>query len=470
MTRTIKSLLAGGLLAVAVSSLVPTALAQPSRGKKGDTSGRTASTEDRDLALAIGENRTIPAAGVKQYTEGTQGVVDVRLTPDSGKFIIVGLKSGTTTLLLINEDGSQTNYVINVFARAPEIVEKELSELLEGYTGLRVRRVGARLFIEGGVASKADQDKVKQIADLYGGQVESLVSVGTGAIDRKVNVRIDFYFVQYNASSGYGFGVSWPSRLGGQFITSEFGYDFVAETATANASIVDQPLPALDVASNYGWAKVLKQATVVTTNGNEATFSNGGEVNVPVSAGFTASIQQIPFGTTVKVLPRFDPKTRNLEVKVDANVADLTPAAGSSLPGRQTSELSTLVFLKLGQSLVLSGIKTATERHSVSGLPILSAIPIIGFLFGSQQNQEEEVEGAVFIVPSVVEAVPLSKFDIVDDALKQYDDYGAIGQSISGTLEDVRPFDSRPPAYDNEVDAGDAPPKPDKREDKGGAK
>jgi pilus assembly protein CpaC len=449
--RRLGRLFAGLAAAASLCLVANVSVAQPSK-KKGETNSAAVS-EERELALAVGENRTIPASKVKQYTEGTQGIVDVRLTPDSSKFIVVGLKSGSTTLLLINEDGTQTNYVINVFSRPPELVERELTDLLEGYTGLRVKRVGSRLFIEGGVASKADQEKIKQVAALYGGQVESLVSVGTGAIDRKVNIRVDFYFVQYNASQGYGFGVSWPRRIGGEFVTSQFGYDFVAKVATAKATVVNQPLPGLDIAANNGWAKVLKQATVITTNGNEASFASGGEVNVPITSGFAASIQQITFGTNVKVLPRFDPKTRNLEVKVDANIADLTPSPGSGLPGRNTSELSTLVFLKLGQSLVLSGIKTQTERHSISGLPLLSALPILGVLFGSHANEAEEVEGAVFIVPSVVEAVPLSKFDIVDDALRQYDDFGSIGQSIIGDLESVQPFDPRPPSYTNEPPA-----------------
>lgn len=462
MRRRLERATALGVLAVGLVALPASDAAAQPRQKKGQTQSDGASSEQREVSMAIGENRTIPATGVKQYTEGTQGIVDVRLTQDQSKFILVGLKSGSTTLLLINEDGSQTNYVVNVFARPPELVEKELTELLEGYTGLRVRRVGARLFIEGGVASKPDQDKVKQIADLYGGQVESLVSVGTGAIDRKVNVRIDFYFVQYTSSSGYGFGISYPGRIGGEFITSEFGYDFIANAATARAAVVDQPLPGLDIAANNGWAKVMKQASVVTTNGNEATFSSGGEVNVPVSAGFTASIERIPYGTSVHVLPRFDPKTKNLEVKVEANVSDLTPSQGSNIPGRQTSDLSTLVFLKLGQSLVLSGIKTSAQRHQVEGIPLLSQIPVLGILFGTHSDQEEEVEGAIFIVPSVVEAVPLSKLDIIDDALKQYDDF-------DGDLDDVKPFELRAKTPDDEPASEErkAEPKAEKEKKKG---
>src|SRR6185369_926900 len=211
------------------------------------------------------------------------------------------------------------NWVINVFSRSPELVERELGQLLEGYPGLRVRRVGSRLFVEGGVANEAEQTRTKQIAALYPGQVESLVTVGTGAIDRKLNIRIDFFFVQYNKSSSYGVGISWPGHYGGNFVQSEFTFDFISRTmTTAKASIVNHPLPGLDIASQRGWAKVLKQATVITTNGNEAVFNNNNKLNFPTTNSFAAQIEKIPFGTKVHVLPRYDPQTKNLEVRVQA--------------------------------------------------------------------------------------------------------------------------------------------------------
>src|SRR5262249_11130506 len=158
-------------------------------------------------------------------------------------------------------------------------------------------------------------------------------------IDRKINIRLDFFFVQYNKNTSYGFGISWPTHIGGQFIQSEGGYDLIAMAGTAKASIVNQPPPRLDITPTPCWAKTIKQATVITTNGTEATFENGGELNFQVTSGFAAQIQKIPFGTNVTVLPRYDAAARNLEVKVDADVADLTAPSASNLPGRQTAKL-----------------------------------------------------------------------------------------------------------------------------------
>jgi pilus assembly protein CpaC len=433
---TISRLLAASALALPLVAASP-ALAQ--RRGSGPVLKADAPVQ-QEIGIAVGETRTIPAQSVKQYSEGSPGIADVRLTPDGSKFVIVGQRAGSTSLLMIKNNGEQVNWVINVFSRSPELVERELTQLLEGYPGLRVRRVGARLFIEGGVANEAEQKRTAQIAALYPGQVESLVTVGTGAIDRKLNIRVDFFFVQYTKNSNWQVGISWPGHYGGQFVQSQVDIDFLSRANPVNAAakIVNHPLPGLDLASQRGWVKVLKQSTVITTNGNEARFENGGEVNFPINSGFAAQIEKISFGTNVSILPRYDPQTRNLEVKVSADVADLTPPQQSNLPGRNTAKLSTLVFLKLGQSLVLSGIRTRTERRETNGIPGLSWIPVLGVLFGSLSNASEDVEGAVFIIPSVVDSVPRAKYDIVKEALDQYEDY-------SGSIKSVKTYQKDPP-------------------------
>src|SRR4029079_2389235 len=114
---------------------------------------------------------------------------------------------------------------------------------------------------------------------------------------------------------------------------------------------------------------------------------NGGEQNFAVNTGLTIGVQKIPFGTDLTVLPHYDPAKRELSVKLSADVSDLTASVGgTALPGRTTSKLTTNVSLKLGQSLVLSGIRSQSVSHNVSGLPGLSEIPLLGLLFGSHAH------------------------------------------------------------------------------------
>jgi pilus assembly protein CpaC len=394
-----------------------------------------ATERTEEIDLAVGENKTIPAADVLNYSEGSPGIADVKLTTDGTQFVVVGLKAGSTTLLLIYRDGAHKNWVINVFARSPDQVEAELRQLLDGNVGVRLRRIGARFFIEGGVSTEADQKRFLQIASLYPGQVESLVQVGSVAQDRVFNIRIDFYFAQFNRDYGYNVGLEWPAQIGGAAaVTSQLTYDFIAHAATtATATVTNQPLPLLDLASHRGWAKVLRQATLITGNGNEAKFSNGGEQNFSVSNNLTANIRPIEFGINLTVMPRFDRDTRDMEVKVEADVGDLTPpGAGTSLPGRNTAKLETIVHLKLGQSIVLSGITTRTSRHEVTGIPGLSDIPVLGLLFGSHVREEADTDGVVFIIPSVIDTLPPASMAMIENAARAYDHFaGDVDRSNS---------------------------------------
>ncbi|MBI5512397.1 MAG: pilus assembly protein N-terminal domain-containing protein [Deltaproteobacteria bacterium] len=418
--------LAGGVWA-------PGALAQPS----------TQNT-NRDLALAVGEQRVIPADGIRSFSVGTEGIVEVRVSGDQTRLILVGQRPGTTSLVLIRSNGSQETYQVSVFAQNPARIQTELEGLLEAYQGVQVRRVGARLYIEGGVPSEVQQRRIQQIAANYAGQVESLVTIDGTIVERRINVRLDLYFVDFSAERGHQFGISYPASIGGNPPNTQFqstinlvapmGMGGSAGIAQAQALITNQALPRLDIASNGGYARILRQATIITANGTEATYRNGGEFNFRlVGSNGSASLARIEFGTTLTVTPRFDPQSSRIDIRVDTDISDPV-FSGQELPGRDISHLTTLVNLQLGQSIVMSGFRSRSQTTGSSGLPGLRQIPILGYLFGTEQGRSQEREGMIFIVPTVVEGLGRSQTDRVAEALRQYEQF-------SGDIDEVRLYD-----------------------------
>ncbi len=332
--------------------------------------------ESESISLGVGQQTSIPAKGVRSYSEGAPGIVDVRLPKDGSQFIIVALRPGQTTLLLFMMDGSQIQYQIRV------------------------------------------------------DRSETSVDQGVAVVD---NIRLDFYFVQLSKAGNRQLGIGWPGTIGANLRMSA-SYDLLGGGfQNATAMIADQVLPRLDMAQTGGWAKVLRQAAVITSNGNEAQFASGGEVNIPVQGALTAEIRKINFGSDIRVLPRYDKRTGRIELQVQADVSDLTDP-GADVPGRITANLRTLVNLELGQSLVLAGLNSKNQRSAKTGIPGLSQIPILGLLFGSESDQEEQVENLVFIIPSVVDAVSLQSRDRIGEAMLIYDDF-------AGNLDDVDMLD-----------------------------
>ncbi|HET7538716.1 MAG TPA: pilus assembly protein N-terminal domain-containing protein [Polyangiaceae bacterium] len=436
-------------LVLSVSTLAPSVHAQRVKAAapaQPEAANPQAESANDQVNIAVGETATLSARGVRNWSEGVPGVVDVRPTGDAEKLLVSGRRPGSTTILLIRENGQQHTYTVNVFARSPGAVERELQQWLEGFTTLRVRRIGSHHVIDGTVQDEAEKARVDHVASLYPGQVDSMVYIGaptklegdSSGETRRFLVRIDFYFVQMATSAGYAVGLGWPASFGST-ATLNANFDLLAGTFTQGAfTLVKQPLPRLDLAASKGWGKVLKHATVVTNSGESAKFRSGGVQNFTVNTGLTVGLQTVPFGVEVDVVPRFDPARRDVSLKISSEVSDLTAAGpGTNVPGRTETSLETIVNVKLGQSLVLSGIHTNSQTHDVNGLPLLSSIPLIGVLFGSHQDNKNETEGAIYIVPSVIESVPTASLDLIDSALKTFDDF-------SGNLDDAHVFEHRP--------------------------
>jgi pilus assembly protein CpaC len=320
--------------------------------------------EARTLSLEVGGQHVLSSEGVSSYSEGAAGVVDVRLTQDGSSFVLVGKRPGRTTLLLMLARGGQALYRI-------EVVDPTSASAPSG--ALR-------------------------------------------SVEARDNVRLDFYFVQLSRESGARVGVQWPVSYGGGTLSAEL--DLLSGSfQQATAGVTEQALPRLDLAQSAGWAKVLRQASVITANGTEATFSGGGELNLPVQTSLGVGIRQLAFGSTVSVQPRYDRESGRIELTLRAEVSDLASDRGSGIPGRTLSTLDSVVNLELGESLVIAGLTASSEAGSKTGLPVLSQIPILGVLFGTHSGQHEESENLIFIVPSVVDAVPADAREEVRRAL-----------------------------------------------------
>ena len=321
----------------------------------------------RSIVLRVGEQKSLSARGIRSYSEGAPGFADIRVTRDQTRFVVVGRHEGTTSLLLIKQDGGQLQYTIRVIP--------------------------------------ADANKG------FGG---------------RENIRLDLYFVLIQDRYSHQIGLNWPGNIGSTITPSEAAIAITGGSARATQSafqILPQTfLPSFDLAQAKGWAKMYRQATLVTANGTEAVFTSGGEFNVQVQNNLTVNVQAIEFGTKVSVLPKYDSKTGRIELEIVADISDLDAEKGvQGIPGRLTSHIETLVNLELGQSVSLAGIRARTERRRKNGIPGLALVPFIGALFGTHSRETEDNESYMLVVPSVVEPVSLSQRDRVEEALRVYE-------------------------------------------------
>ena len=287
-----------------------------------------------------------------------------------------------------------------------------------------MREVGGKIFLDGAVGTQEQLERIAHFAALYGGQVSSLVVVDPAR--QKTNVKIDFHFVQFNKNSNYKFGVNWPGNIGQGAASLALNYDFILKAVTqASLTVTENLLPSLDILGARGWAKVRNVVTVVTTNGGEATFHSGGEVNVTIQSSLgTGSLQKIPFGTDIKVRPRYDESTGDIAVSIEAEESELSTVPGQTAPGRVLTNNKTTVHLKLGQSIILSGFTGDRETKAATGIPGLMRIPILGYLFRSEEGTEQHQQSVLFITPTVITHASQESTQRIEDALKRFDKFG----------------------------------------------
>ncbi|MEO6596664.1 MAG: hypothetical protein ABIP94_18095 [Planctomycetota bacterium] len=73
-----------------------------------------------------------------------------------------------------------------------------------------------------------------------------------------------------------------------------------------------------------------------------------------------------------------------------------------ALPRVASSTLATTVLLRSGQTAVLGGLKSKTESETVTKIPLLGDIPVLGYLFKGKSKQETTTTLLVFITPTVI--------------------------------------------------------------------
>lgn len=331
-----------------------------------------AQAEERQMQLEVNQQQTLSSEGVASYS--VQGsAVRVELDRETLEFVIIARQVGNATLLLLYNDGRRVSYRI---------------------------------------------------------------SVGDIVVTQKDNIQLDFYFVQLAESYNHQIGVGWPNTFGANSQGLNVDLSITADLLNgfsitgANATLAAQPLPRIDFLQSTGWARVMRQASIVTENGGSASFHGGEEVNVLAANGLQAQVQSIQAGANVTVTPRYDRVTGRIDLTVGAQMSDLVPSASGQPPGRIFNNIQTTVNLEMGQSLILGGLVADSESTSQTGVPFLSQIPVIGLLFGTNGNRRNYTQTVVFIVPSIVDSVSEDVRGRINEALETYWDY-------SGDLDEL---------------------------------
>lgn len=191
----------------------------------------------------------------------------------------------------------------------------------------------------------------------------------------------------------------------------------LSHPAGAFASIIDPNRFALLItaAASNGNVNVLASPHILTLDNKEAKIEIGDEVPVATSitnAGTDATVinnttSQVQFksvGVILTVTPQINEK-KQVTLKVSQEVSEIgdTVKIGSQdFTGFKQRKANTNAVVQDGHTLVIGGIISERVIKSQSGLPFLSKIPILGYLFGTTTDEVQKRELILLITPHVV--------------------------------------------------------------------
>jgi general secretion pathway protein D len=123
-----------------------------------------------------------------------------------------------------------------------------------------------------------------------------------------------------------------------------------------------------------------------------------------VNAIVTNNIQMLDTGVTLKITPRVNAGGLVLmKIEQEANQPVQTTTSTLNSPTIQQRKINSSIAIKNGETIVLGGLIRDETDNSLSGVPFLSEIPVIGSLFGTTSKSRKKTELVILITPRVVQ-------------------------------------------------------------------
>ena len=135
----------------------------------------------------------------------------------------------------------------------------------------------------------------------------------------------------------------------------------------------------------------------------------------PIAAGGinqqpVTSFEYKDIGINVKVKPRVHVEG-DITLEMDLEITSLGGTGYANIPVISTRKVKNIIRLKDGETNLLAGLLRDEERKSLTGIPGLQDLPLIGRLFAHEVTNLEQTDVILTITPYIIRRVPVSAED-----------------------------------------------------------
>ncbi len=391
-------------------------------GNAGAGTGIESSTPT-DVDLLVGRSTVLNiGAPIARVSLTVPDIADALVTAP-GQLLIHGKQPGTISLFVWDRGGAIKTYEVTV-RRDLSALSEQLKQLFPGES-VTVVGSGKDVVLSGTVASKYVIEKAAEVAGGYVDKKENVVNLlkqQEGVASNQVMLRVRFAEVSRSALQelgasfvASGYKSDWYGRTttqqfpapewdkDGKLVFSDFLNLFVFNSKEGLGGVVK-------ALQNKGLFQSLAEPNLIATNGKEASFLAGGEYPYPVvqpsSGASSVTIMFKEFGIRLNFTPTvLGGDLINLKVRPEVSSLDFSNAitlAGFRVPALSTRRTETEVELRDGQTFAIAGLMNNTLNSTMSKIPGIGDIPILGLLFQSKAHQKNQTELVVMITPTII--------------------------------------------------------------------
>ena len=303
------------------------------------------------------------------------------------------------------------------------------------------------------LASPADYDKIESAIrklDVIPRQVLIEVLIAEVTLTDELKYGIDWFINARSGMSMGGSGVLEPNvtrgtlNLGGLPPTPTGAVPAFAGLQLIN-SLGGDVRGVLNAIGNDSRLRIVSSPSLMVIDNQKAQIQVGSRVPTLSSqqAGTTggttpnviSSIQYLDTGILLNVTPRVNSGGRiTLEVAQEVSEAAATQTSNIDSPTITKRTAQSVVTTQSGETLVFAGLIQNKRTFSTSGLPLLSKIPVIGGLFGTQGYRDEKTELVLLITPKLIADVANAR-DALDELRKKMPMLDGMYPKAKGTAE-----------------------------------
>ncbi|MFN3266263.1 MAG: type II secretion system protein GspD [Deinococcales bacterium] len=210
--------------------------------------------------------------------------------------------------------------------------------------------------------------------------------------------------IQENSDSATrSLGVDWkPVGLGnfsGSIVGGLLNFAFDATNSLAGLNLT----ATLNALETQGLSRRINDSTLTVLNNGTGSVRSGGRIEISIPSTTTNIEKTLTFGVKIDVSPTIA-ADGSITLDLNAEVSSVQNAANPN-PNRidfVDNVAKSVVRLKSGQTLLLASLLATTQDSTTSGVPVLSAIPLLGDLFKTTKTTDDQKQLLVVITADII--------------------------------------------------------------------